>query len=102
ALRRRAVPVIDVEREQRRHAATGSASVMSEVVFPDLTVVVGEAVRVGLRFGEQKHSRIFVGVRSEQDDSGRLKILPAVSQIPNAGYAAARIRDYAGDLSAIR
>ncbi len=85
ALRRQAVPGVEIPREQRGHAGL---LVVAEVVPADLAVIVGQAVwiRDGLR--QQQRPRVLVGVAGEQHHFRRLEVLDAVGDVGHAGHAA--------------
>ena len=62
ALRRQAVPVVQVAREQRGDAG---ALVVAEVVPADLAVVVRQAVGIGLRFRQQQQAHVLVDIAGD-------------------------------------
>ena len=74
---------------------------VSEIVPPHLAVIVRKPVRIRLRFREQQHARVFVGVTRHQHDLGRLKILFAIANVGDAGDAAVGIGDDASDLRVV-
>src|SRR5262245_24975634 len=57
---------------------------MSEVMFADLPVIVRETLLIGIRLREQKQTRVFVGVRREEHNTGWLEILLAVPDVPDS------------------
>ena len=82
ALRRQAVPAVQVEGEERGHRRAGG---VREVVPADLAVIVRQALREGLRRREQQQPRVLVGVGREQHHLGRLEELLLAGHVGDPG-----------------
>jgi hypothetical protein len=84
ALRRQAVPRLDVEREERGDRRT---LVMTDEVAPHLSVIVRQPLRIGWRFREQEQPRVLVRIAGEEHHFGRLKELLAIADVCDAAGA---------------
>src|SRR5580704_15613440 len=74
---------------------------MREVMPAHLAVVVGQSAGIGLGFRKQQEPGVFVGVRSNQNNFGRLKEFFLISKILDARHSAIGSRDDASYMRAI-
>ena len=87
ALRRQAVPRVEVVRKERSHTR---ARVVTEVVPAHLSVIVRQPGGIGAGFRQQQQADVFVGVRGDQDDPRGLEVLIASHDVVDAGHASVR------------
>src|ERR1035438_3933917 len=81
----RAVPDVEIEREERADSGSCLRVPVSEIVLTHLTVIVGKAIGISFGLRKEEQPRVLIGVGGEQNDFCRLKIFLSVSQVQNTG-----------------
>ena len=89
-LRRQAVPVVEFEREQRRHRI---GLEMAEIMPPDLAGIIRQPIRKRRGFRQQQQAHVFISIARQQHHVGRLEIFLAALDVGHPAGAAAALVD---------
>src|SRR5207247_10790004 len=87
-LRGEAIPVVQTTWEK---GCDARALIVAEVMPAHLSMVVREAVRIGLRFRQKQDADILVDIAGKQHDVCRLEVLHAVLEVVDPAHTTVRV-----------